>query len=115
MKSRSIYKKSAVNVLRSAILPIVFTLAVIGMIAYGLRRTEISSRAEGLRILEESISRATVKCYAVEGNYPDTITYIEENYGVYIDRTRYAVFYEIIASNLYPEITVVELMSDLYE
>ena len=109
MKRKSIFKKSAGDTLRSAILPIIFSLAVIAMIAYGLRQTEISSRAEGLRVLEESIVRATVKCYAVEGHYPDTVAYIEENYGVRVDRTKYAVHYEIFAPNFFPEITVLEL------
>lgn len=112
MKKRSIYKKSAGDMLRSALVPILFTAAVIGMIAFGLKQTEESSRSEGLRVLEESILRATVKCYAVEGRYPDTVAYIENNYGIRIDRTKYAVHYEIIASNLFPEITVIELKSD---
>ena len=97
---------------RSAALPILFTLAVVGMIALGLRQTGESSRAEGLRVLEDSILRATIKCYAIEGRYPDSVAYIERNYGVRVDRSKYAVFYEIIASNLFPEITVIELMSE---
>ena len=98
--------------MRSAALPVLFTLAVVGLIATGLSQTSDSSRAEGLRVLEESILRATVKCYAIEGRYPDNVSYIEKNYGVRVDRTKYAVHYEIIASNLFPEITVIELMSE---
>ena len=111
-KKRNIFRKSAGDLIRSAALPILFTLAVVGMIAFGLRQTGESSKAEGLRVLKESIVRATVKCYAIEGRYPDQVSYIEQNYGVRIDRTKYAVHYEIIASNLFPEITVLELMSD---
>ena len=111
-KRRSIYKKSAADTLRSAVFPIIFTLAVVGMIAFGLSETQESSKSEGLRVLKESITRATVKCYAIEGSYPDTVAYIEDRYGIHIDRTRYAVFYEIIASNLFPEITVIELQSE---
>ena len=112
MKKRSIYKKGVGDLIRSALLPILFTAAIIGMIALGLKQTEQSSKAEGLRVLEESIIRATVKCYAVEGRYPDTVAYIESNYGIRIDRTKYAVHYEIFASNLFPEITVIELVRD---
>ena len=106
---KSIYRKSAWDVLRSAILPIIFTLIVVVMIISGLNQTEESSRAEGLRILEDSIRRAVVICYAVEGRYPESITYIEEQYGIHIDRTKYVVHYQIFASNLLPEITVIEL------
>jgi hypothetical protein len=112
MRERNIYKKSAADAFRGVVVPIIFTLAVVGMIAFGLRQAEISSKAESLRVLEEGILRAAVKCYAVEGRYPDTIGYIERHYGIHIDRSKYAVYYEIVATNLFPNITVVELQSD---
>ena len=108
MKRRNIFRKGAWDFLRSAIAPVLFTAAVMGMIVYGLGRTEESSKAEAVRILEDSIRRAVVMSYAVEGRYPDTISYIEEHYGVHIDRTKYIVHYEIFASNLMPDIMVIE-------
>ncbi|MCL2151520.1 MAG: hypothetical protein FWH57_00945 [Oscillospiraceae bacterium] len=107
---KRIYKANAWDFLRGAIVPILFTVAVMLMIVYGLSQTERSSRVEGLRILEDSIRRATVMCYAVEGRYPDTIKYLEENYGIRIDWSKYAVHYSIFASNLFPDITVIELV-----
>ena len=106
---RSIYKRSAWDFIRSAIVPVLFTVAVMGMIVFGLRQTEEASRSEGLRILEDSIRRAVVICYAVEGRYPQSVEYIEEHYGIHIDRTKYVVHYNIFASNLLPDITVIEL------
>ena len=106
---RNIFKKSAFDAIRDCLATIVFTLAVIAMVIVGLRATEISSRAEGLRLLEESIMRAVIQCYAVEGAYPDSLKRIEEHYGVYIDGTRYVVHYDIFASNILPDITVMEL------
>lgn len=111
-KRKSIYKRGFVDLLRSAVAPILFTLAVVGMIAFGLGQTKASSKSEGLKVLQDSIVRATVKCYAIEGRYPDTIDYIEKNYGIRIDREKYAVHYEIVASNLFPEITVIDMRSD---
>jgi len=106
---KRIYKKNAWGFLSDAIVPVLFTLVIICMIIYGLQQTERSSKSEGLRILDDSIRRAVVMCYAVEGRYPDTVRYIEENYGIHIDRTRYAVHYNIFASNLFPDITVIDL------
>jgi len=106
---RSIYKKNVWIRICKGILPALLTLAVALMIFYGLDETEKSSRSEGLRLLEESLRHAIVKCYAVEGSYPDSISYIEKNYGVRIDRTKYFVDYQIFASNILPSVTVVEL------
>ena len=112
---RDVFKESAFDTIRGGLVPVVFTLLVIAAAVVGLRKTEISSRAEGLRLLEESVMRAAVQCYAIEGSYPESIAYIEKRYGVYIDRTRYAVHYEIFASNILPDITVVQLTGERWE
>lgn len=58
--------------------------------------------------LESALARAAVACYAAEGVYPPNIQYLEENYGVQINKELYTVKYEVIASNLMPDITVLE-------
>ena len=106
---RSIYRKGALDFLRGAVAPVLFTVAVMGVIIYGLHQTEESSKSEGLRILEDSIHRSVVTGYAIKGRYPESIEYIEKNYGIHVDRSKYVVHYSIFASNLYPDITVIEL------
>jgi hypothetical protein len=101
------FQKSALQIILSNIAPIFFSLAIILMMGYGLRQADEASRAEGARFLEESILRAAVHCYAVEGQYPENLAYIVEHYGIHIDRTKYVVHYEIFASNILPSITVI--------
>ena len=105
----SIYKKNAWDTARSVIVPLLFTAAIVLMIVYGLRHTEQASRAESLRILEDSIRRAVVVAYAVDGRYPESIQYIEENFGIHIDWDRFVVHYHVFASNIFPDIAVIEL------
>ena len=105
----SIFRKGAWDIVRSAIMPLLFTIAVIVMVVFGLRQTAEASRAESLRILEDSIHRAVIVAYAVDGRYPESIQYIEENFGIHIDWTRFVVHYEIFASNVFPDIAVIEL------
>ena len=109
LKRKSIYKKSAFDFLRSAFLPIIFSAAIMVMIVFALQQTSESSNAEGLRILEDSLRRAVVMNYAIEGRYPESIEYIERNFGIHIDRTRFAVHYRVFASNILPEIMVIQL------
>jgi CDP-diacylglycerol pyrophosphatase len=56
--------------------------------------------------LRKAVARASVQCYAIEGRYPPSVEYLEENYGVRIDRDRYNVFYNGFASNVMPEIVI---------
>lgn len=67
------------------------------------------AQAEGEKALKEALTRATVQCYAIEGRYPPSIGYLEENYGILVDKERYSVLYSGFASNVMPEITVLRL------
>lgn len=74
----------------------------------GLRNADEARSGEAVRTLEDGIRRAAVTCYSIEGRYPDKLDYMTENYGVYVDEDKYAVFYEVFASNIMPDVTVLE-------
>ena len=61
---------------------------------------------EDLDMAQESVRRAAVECYALEGFYPPDLAYLQEHYGLAVDLDRYFVDYQYIASNLVPDITV---------
>lgn len=61
---------------------------------------------EGLEVARESIRRAAVQCYALEGFYPPSLDYLTGRYGVSVDTQRYFVDYQFVASNLMPDITL---------
>ena len=73
-----------------------------------LSNQEQGRSAEGKRQLEDALRQASVACYAEEGIYPPDLDYLREHYGIQIDETRYTVVYDIFASNLMPDITVLE-------
>lgn len=64
---------------------------------------------QAAQILEQNIRSAAVECYAVEGRYPENLQYLEDHYGILIDRHHYAVYYENQGENLVPEIRVMDL------
>jgi hypothetical protein len=65
---------------------------------------------EGLKITRDAVKRTAINCYAVEGVYPQSVEYMEENYGLAIDYDRYIVHYEVFASNIMPSITVIRII-----
>ena len=103
------FRSGPIGVLVSGIGTVIFTLIIMAMILFGLRQTEEANRAEGVRLLEESILRAVIHSYAVSGHYPESLQYIVENFGIHIDETRFLVHYDIFATNILPEILVFEL------
>lgn len=86
-------------------------LAVLVFLCFlqGLENLENGQRSEGREQLENVIRRTAVACYAAEGVYPPDLEYMKEHYGIQIDEERYLVDYQVIASNLMPDITVLEL------
>ena len=84
-----------------------FCVIVLVML-YGFQNVAESSAAENLRMTEDSLRRAVVSCYALEGQYPPDIAYLQEQYGLQIDMDRYMVHYEVFAENIMPDITVLE-------
>lgn len=83
-------------------------LAVLLVFMSALSNLQDGQISEGRQQLEDTVRRSAVACYAVEGIYPPSLEYLEEYYGIQVDRERYTVIYEIFASNLMPDVTVLE-------
>lgn len=96
----------------SRLAPFLVLVVIFGLILYmvliGLRDANSAAGSEGIRIAEESIQRAVINCYAIEGNYPPDYEYLKQHYGLSVDEGKYIVHYEIFASNIMPNITVSE-------
>lgn len=66
------------------------------------------NRQNNSSLLLQKIDRAVINCYAIEGTYPPSFEYLKENYGIRVDDKKYYVDYQIFASNIKPEIRLVE-------
>ena len=100
-------RKRLRRILSILLAPVGFLAAVLWLV------TAVSDLASGqdeeaLQQLEESLRRSAVACYAAEGVYPPDLDYLEEHYGVQIDEKRFVVYYDAFASNMMPDITVLE-------
>lgn len=76
--------------------------------AWGAGRLEADLLGQGAGALRATVLERAVQCYALEGAYPPDLAYLEEYYGLQIDRSRYIVAYEAFAPNLLPDVTVLQ-------
>lgn len=72
------------------------------------RDARAALRAQAAQSVRAAVIDAAVQCYVLEGAYPRSLAYLEENYGVQINHARFIVSYEAFASNLLPDVTVLE-------
>ena len=90
---------------------LLFWLVVPAVLAWffaALSGVNSGQREQGRSQLERTLRRAAVAEYAVNGAYPATLEQLTAGTGIQIDREHYLVFYRAFASNLMPEITVLE-------
>ena len=73
-----------------------------------LSNLEQGRSAVGTRQLADALRQPSGACSAAAGSCPPDRDYLREHYGIQIDETRYTVVYDIFASNLMPDITVLE-------
>ena len=100
------HKKTVLlQILHGLALP--FVLCVLLLFFFtGLKNLDKGHMREGGEQLEASLRRATTSYYASEGVYPPDLAHLVSYSGIQIDTSRFAVYYDIFAENLMPDITV---------
>ena len=89
-----------------ALLVFAIVLALVVLLVSSLNDT--GSKQE-TAIVRDAVRQAAVTCYAVEGAYPDSLNYLREHYGLAYDEEKYLVVYDVFASNIVPDIRVLEI------
>ncbi len=84
----------------------ILSLLIVGILFYGILNSQKEYNQNELDRIELNIRKAVITCYSIEGFYPSTIDYLEENYGLVIDKKEINVFYQAVGSNIFPDIMV---------
>lgn len=95
-------KKTILTVLSLFVAAVLLTAFLVGT----LPRIRRSVREESRSTIREAVIRCAMECYAVEGAYPASLSYLEEHYGLIINHRDYIVSYNAFASNVLPEVQV---------
>lgn len=103
MKNKKNYPELFLRIIEAAI-----AAALLIVLTSSLIKMTSESGSEGREQLESIIRKSVMACYADEGVYPTDIKYLEDHYGLQIDRNKYLVRYESFAENIIPDITVLE-------
>lgn len=96
---------------RRKFVPIVLAILAILALAIFLQaisHLETRNTLEDKKQLEDTLSKAVVACYSIEGAYPPSIDYLVEVFGIHYNTDRYIVQYVYYGSNILPDITVLD-------
>ncbi len=99
-------KRKKHPLIRELALPAASFAVVAGLVIYGVNSMGAKADDELYSMVRQSVTRAAVQCYALEGAYPPDIDYLIENYGLAVDETKYLIHYQSNGGNLLPQINV---------
>ena len=71
----------------------------------GARREEAGDSSAAIR---EAVRSMAMQCYVIEGAYPMSLAYLEENYGLAVNQEDYLIIYTPFAENQPPDIRVID-------
>ena len=84
----------------------VVILAAALFLPKGSERAGQQTREETIHAMKAAIMERALQCYVIEGAYPSELAYLEENYGLTVNRKDYLVMYTAVAENLPPQIVI---------
>lgn len=91
-----------------AVLALLLLLGAAGLLRMTLPRSGQDMEEESIAALKAAVERSARQCYVVEGFYPPSLEYLEENYGLQINMDEFVVVYDVFASNISPDVRVVK-------
>ena len=83
-------------------------LLILFLFVQGISSLSKSTKKRQKESLENAIMRNITYCYTVEGTYPESLSYLKENYGLTYNEDLFFVDYRISGSNILPDVTIIE-------
>ena len=85
-----------------------FVIIISAVLIAGIYYISNMGSEQGIKLTREAAIRTAVECYAIAGIYPPNVKYMEDNYNLSYDKTKYYIHYDAFASNIMPTIEVYE-------
>jgi len=92
--------------LKGVVITLLVFLLMQAVLAYGLAQVGKSSQTEQTDALQKAVMRAVFTCYAIEGRYPPSTSYLKDHYGLIYDENKYIVTINTFSENLLPDIAI---------
>lgn len=93
-------------------LPVLLFAIVLLTFLYASDSLSEASIAQEKQFLENALQRSITQCYALEGRYPERLSYLMEHYGLSYNSEHFFVDYQYIGSNLRPDVTVISIQKE---
>lgn len=102
-------KVSLANRIKESInMPLLVAVVVLVLFLVAVQAMSDNSYYDERAALQRAIDRDIIHCYSLEGFYPPSIDYMEENYGLTFNHDRFLINYQRMGSNVMPTYIIID-------
>lgn len=91
----------------SKFIGLIMFIVIFIIIFIGIQDFSKSTYDKQYESLEKALQRGIMQCYALEGQYPESLDYLKEHYGIVYDKNLFYVDYKPVAKNIKPSVTII--------
>lgn len=93
---------------KKLVLTIACFLVLFIVFVFGISNISAETENQQSQTLHSAISRNIAHYYASYGCYPESLEELESHYEILYDHDKYFVDYQILGSNIFPDVTIIE-------
>ena len=86
---------------------IIIACIVACVVLYGAASTSEADIADREDAIRQTVQERALQCYVIENAYPESLSYLEENYGLTVNKEDYLIVYDLFAENQPPQVKVI--------
>ena len=86
--------------------PVISFAVIFGVFYLAISRLADNTGIQQRQTLENAVNRDILHCFASEGEYPESIEYLEENYALTYDHDKFEIEYIVSGDNKLPSVKV---------
>lgn len=98
-------KKHAVKLIVACV---VLAAVIIAFAVPFTGKAAAEGREDSIRSITDTVRQMALQCYVIEGAYPESLDYLEENYGLTVNKEDFMIVYTPFAENLPPDVRVID-------
>jgi hypothetical protein len=94
------------------LIPLFLLIAVLILFVYATANLSDTNETREQEIVTTALNRSITQCYALEGTYPPSLSYLQQHYGFTYNTNHFFIDYQYIGGNLRPDVTIIRRESE---
>ena len=86
---------------------VILAIIAVGLVCNAALSTTDEDIAAREQAIKETVQQRALQCYVIENAYPESLDYLEENYGLTVNTKDYLIVYQLFAENQPPMVKVI--------